>query len=93
MLCYDGFMKLSSKVISTRSLLNEWAFCAHAHRISTFINKGESHDKNVAKSIRGKQDLFCIYMLEIDYFFVINIVLILPPLFTVFTFVYYFENI
>lgn len=79
MLCYDGFMKLSSKVISTRSLLNEWAFCAHAYRISTFINKGESHDKNVAKSIRGKQDLFCIYMLEIDYFFVINIVLIFSP--------------
>lgn len=50
---YDGFAKLWSKVISTRSLLNEWAFCAHAYRISKFINKGESHDKNVAKSIRG----------------------------------------
>lgn len=43
----------SSKVISTRSLLNEWACCAHAYTISKFINKGESHDKNVAKSVKG----------------------------------------
>lgn len=52
MMCYYSFAKLSSKVISTRSLPNEWAFCAHAYRILKFINKRESHDKNVAKSIR-----------------------------------------
>lgn len=50
---------------------------AHAYRISKFINKGESHDENVAKSIRGKQAPFFIYMLETDYFVVLYIIITL----------------
>lgn len=44
------------------SVLNEWVPYAHAHRISKFINKSESHDGNIVKWIQQKHALImCVY--------------------------------